>query len=91
MPTGPNTCRFASLTKAFPGPTIFSTLGTLSVPNAIAAIACAPPIRKIRSAPDRWQPAIIAGCAFGGRQATTSSTPATLAGTIVMTGADRSG
>ena len=27
MPTGPNTCRFASLTKALPGPTILSTAG----------------------------------------------------------------
>ena len=57
----------------------------------MAAIACAPPMRKIRSAPDRWQPAIIAGWALGGRHATTVRQPATLAGTMVITGADRSG
>ena len=54
-------------------------------------MACAPPMRKMRSAPDRWQPAIIALWALGGRQAMTSSTPATLAGTMVMIGADSSG
>ena len=54
-------------------------------------MACAPPILKMRSAPDKWQPAIIAGWAFGGRQAMTSSTPATLAGTMVMIGAESSG
>ncbi len=32
MPTGPNTWRLASLTKALPGPTILLTAGTLSVP-----------------------------------------------------------
>lgn len=91
MPTGPKTCRLASFTKALPGPTILSTRGTLSVPKAIAAMACAPPMRKIRSAPARSQPATIAGWAFGGRQATTSPTPATRAGTIVITGAERRG
>ena len=30
--TWPYTCRFASATKALPGPTILSTRGTLSVP-----------------------------------------------------------
>ncbi|MNL86576.1 hypothetical protein D3C87_2153350 [compost metagenome] len=68
-----------------------STAGMDSVPHAMAAIAWAPPTRKMRSAPDRWQPAIMAGWAPGGRQAMTSSQPATLAGTMVMTGADRIG
>ena len=36
------TCRLASVTKALPGRKIFATRGTLSVPNAVAAIACAP-------------------------------------------------
>ena len=40
----------AAVTQALPGPKILSTLGTLSVPYAIAAIACAPPILKIDSA-----------------------------------------
>lgn len=91
MPTGPKTCRLASFTKALPGPMILSTAGTVSVPKARAAMACAPPMRKMRSAPERWQPATMAWCALGGRQAITSSTPATLAGTMVMIGADKSG
>ena len=40
--------RFAAATHALPGPTILSTPGTLRVPYASAAIACAPPIRKNR-------------------------------------------
>ena len=36
---------FAAVTYAFPGPTIFRHGRMLSVPSAIAAIACAPPIR----------------------------------------------
>ena len=36
---------FATVTYAFPGPTILSTLGILLVPYAKAAIACAPPTR----------------------------------------------
>ncbi len=34
-----------------PGPTILSTRGTVSVPYAIAAIACAPPIVKTMDRP----------------------------------------
>ena len=34
----------AAVTQALPGPKILSTLRTLSVPKASAAIACAPPI-----------------------------------------------
>ncbi len=45
------TCIFAAVTKMFPGPTILSTLGTVSVPYAIAAIACTPPIRYMSVAP----------------------------------------
>ena len=44
MPTTPATWRLASVTYAFPGPTITSTRGTVSVPYASAAIAWAPPI-----------------------------------------------
>ena len=39
MPTRPNSWRFASATKAFPGPTSISTGARESVPNAIAPIA----------------------------------------------------
>ena len=49
IPTVPNTLLFASATYAFPGPTILSTFGIVSVPYAKAPIACAPPIEKIRS------------------------------------------
>lgn len=39
--------------KALPGPTILSTAGIVSVPYAMAAIAWAPPTRKMRPAPAR--------------------------------------
>ena len=41
--TWPKTCFFAVATKIFPGPTILSTAGIVSVPYAKAAIPCAPP------------------------------------------------
>ena len=59
MPTWPNTCFLASATKAFPGPAIMSTGWIVSVPYAIAPIACAPPIRKISSAPARCIAAMV--------------------------------
>ena len=37
------TWRLASVTKALPGPKILSTLATVSVPCAMAKMACAPP------------------------------------------------
>ena len=37
------TCCLASITKRLPGPKILLTRGTLSVPKAMAAMACAPP------------------------------------------------
>ncbi len=51
IPTGPNTRRFAAATYAPPGPTILSTRGIVAVPNASAAIACAPPTENTRSTP----------------------------------------
>ena len=42
---------FAVVTYWLPGPKILSTLGTLSVPYAMAATACAPPIVNILSTP----------------------------------------
>ena len=45
MPTAPYTCRLASMTYALPGPLITSARATVSVPNAMAAIAWAPPTR----------------------------------------------
>ena len=47
----PLTSCFASVTYGLPGPKILSTLGTLSVPKAIAATAWAPPMRKMRVIP----------------------------------------
>ncbi len=44
IPTEPNTWRLASTTYALPGPTTTSTGRSAPAPNAIAAIACAPPI-----------------------------------------------
>mgnify|MGYP003314125407 CR=1 FL=1 len=52
MPTLPKTCRFASATKALPGPVILFTGEIVSVPYAKAAIACAPPTLKISVTPE---------------------------------------
>jgi hypothetical protein len=41
--TSPWTIDLAAVTHLFPGPTTFSTLVTVSVPYASAAIPCAPP------------------------------------------------
>src|SRR5439155_26041204 len=49
MPTWPKTMRLASTTNRLPGPTILSTRGTVSVPYASAAMACAPPTRYTAS------------------------------------------
>ena len=81
--TCPNTCFFASATKALPGPTILSTRGMLSVPYASAATACAPPILKIRSTPAISAAAMISGFnfpSFAGVTMQTSLTPAIFAG-----------
>ena len=44
----PTTSAFAAATYALPGPTILSTRGTVAVPYASAAMACAPPSRSSR-------------------------------------------
>ena len=72
MPTVPNTWRFASATYALPGPTITSTGRSVPAPNAIAAIACAPPTRYTSSTSAIAAAARIASwtCAVGsGRRA----------------------
>ena len=66
-------------TNTLPGPHILSTCGTLSVPNAIAAIACAPPMPNSRSTPAASAAASVTGDGSG-VQTTTSDTPATFAG-----------
>ena len=57
--------------------------GTLSVPYAIAAIACAPPITNTRSTPARRAAASVSGDGPG-VVITISRTPATRAGMAVM-------
>src|ERR1700721_1484 len=48
-----------------PGPTMRSTLGTVAVPNASAAMACAPPIRKTLSTPKNSAAARISALGCG--------------------------
>jgi hypothetical protein len=85
MPTWPTTCRLASATHRFPGPTILSTRGTVAVPKASAPTAWAPPMRKIRVTPERAQAASTGSVTpRGGTTATISCTPATSAGTAFM-------
>src|SRR5206468_1084451 len=91
MSPWPKPRRFPVATQTFPGPTILSTRGTLSVPYASAATACAPPIRYSRSTPARWQAARTIGVSPSfptGETAITSPTPATRAGMPVMSTVD---
>jgi len=78
----------AAATYALPGPTIVSTAGTVLVPWASAAIACAPPTRKTcSSTPATTIAAATAGFASrerGGVTTTIRPTPATLAGIAFM-------
>src|SRR5205823_14374345 len=87
MSTSPYTCRFADATHALPGPTILSTRGTLAVPNASAAIACAPPSSNTRSTPASRAASIVSGDGPG-VTITSSGTPATFAGTAVISTLD---
>ena len=74
----------ARATKILPGPVILSTLGTLSVPKAMAAIACAPPTLYISVTPAILAAARVPGFTLpsflGGVHMMIRSTPATLAG-----------
>ena len=83
MSTWPNSCRLASATQALPGPTILSTRGTLSVPNASAATACAPPMAKTRCTPATFA-AYSVSAEGPGVTITISRTPAMRAGTAVI-------
>jgi len=87
MPTWPKTRRLASATKALPGPTILSTFGTLRVPYASAATACAPPNVRTRSTPATAAAASTIGSGFG-HTMINSGTPATLAGIAFMSTED---
>lgn len=83
MPTVPNTRRLADATYALPGPQILSTAGTVCVPYASAATACAPPIVNTRSTPPNSAAASTRSFfrpSGVGTTITISPTPATRAG-----------
>ena len=86
--TVPRTCRLASTTNALPGPTIFATAGTVSVPYAHAPTACAPPTRKTESVTPAMTSAAarpgLVSRARGGVTTCTRGTPATRAGIAFM-------
>ena len=78
------TCCLAAITNWLPGPKILYTLGTLSVPYAIAPMACTPPALKILLTPAIFAAIRIAGFTLpsllGGVQRTISLQPAIFAG-----------
>ena len=78
------TINFAVFTAALPGPKILSTGAIDSVPYAMAAIACAPPIAHTSSIPSSAAAAATAAAPLGGVQTTIRSTPATCAGMPVI-------
>ncbi len=86
--TSEATSLFAVATKMLPGPVILSTRGTLSVPYARAAMACAPPALRILLTPHMCAAASTSGLtlpsAFTGVAIMTSCTPAILAGMAFM-------
>ena len=88
MRTSPESCRFASVTYALPGPTITSQRGIAPAPIASAATACAPPARRIRVAPAMRAAAATSGAMLpsrrGGVATMTSGTPASRATAAVM-------
>ncbi len=61
MPTMPATSRLARATYRLPGPTITSTGRMVAVPNASAAMACAPPMRYTSVTPTSAAAASV-GC-----------------------------
>src|SRR5690606_1060970 len=89
------TWRLASVTQALPGPNSLSHTGMDAVPQAIAAIACAPPTRYTRVIPHRLAAARTTGStlpsARGGVHITTSAQPASRAGTPSISTVDGSG
>ena len=95
MATAPTSWRLASTTNRLPGPKIFSTGFTLSVPNASAAIAWAPPILIISVAPEAFSAYKRAGFTRPsgphGVAATISRTPAAWAKPPVMMEVDTRG
>ena len=84
----PASRRLAATSHGLPGPTIFTQRGTLAVPWAAAATACAPPALHTVSTPDRRAATSVAGSTLpsgpGGVSTMRSGTPATVAGMAVM-------
>jgi len=74
----------AAVTHWLPGPNILSTLGTVCVPYASAATACAPPALRTADAPTMWATYITSGDTLpsgrGGVARRISRQPATCAG-----------
>src|SRR5436190_5885363 len=88
IPTEPNTSFFAAATYLLPGPVILSTRGIVSVPNASAAIACAPPTAKTSLTPSSTSAAATAGLLRtvpGGVVTSILVSPAILARTTFIT------
>ncbi len=85
----------AAVTHELPGPKILSTLGTVAVPYAIAATACAPPSLNTWSMPHSRATVSTAGSASpsgrGGVQSTRTRQPASRAGTASMIAVEGSG
>src|SRR5262249_21364176 len=79
---------------ALPGPKILSTFGTLSVPYAIAAMECAPPILNTVSMPHSSAATSTAGFTppfvVGAEQSTRFGQPTSCAGTPLMITAEGS-
>ena len=80
--------RFAEVTQGLPGPTIFRQRGTVSVPKATAATACAPPHLKTLSTSAKRAATKVAASILppgpGGVMIATFCTPATTAGMAVI-------
>ncbi len=67
-----------------------STFGTVSVPYASAAMACAPPMRNMCVMPSHCAMPIISGLGFG-HATQMVATPATCAGITVISSVEGRG
>jgi hypothetical protein len=91
MPTCPNSWRLASATNALPGPITLFTARIDCVPQASAAIATAPPscsTSRTPSSPASASAMSLTRPPLGGVAMTISRTPATCAGTTVISTLD---
>ena len=74
-----------------PGPTMRSALGTVRVPKANAAMACAPPISKHVVRRPASPPSPNTSSTGRGEATQMFGTPATCAGTTVISSVEGSG